>query len=69
MNHKTSFMLMLPFFSRRQGQGIDTLEIERALKNEGQLGAAIDQDICTFFEYRTRAQSYTPCYHYFKKVF
>ena len=41
INGKTSFMMMLPFFSRRQGQGIDTKEIERALNHEGQLGSTI----------------------------
>ena len=31
INSKPQFMLMLPFFSRRQGQGIDSIEIKRAL--------------------------------------
>lgn len=33
------------------------------------MGSAVDKDICVFFEYKRRVQSYSPCLTYFKKAF
>lgn len=33
------------------------------------MGSRIENGICTFYEYSKRAQSYVPCYVYFKKAF
>lgn len=68
-NPSPSFILLLPFFSRRSGQGIDSKEIKRIVDKEERVGAKIQKGICTFYEYNNRIQSFTPCYTYFKQAF
>lgn len=68
-NYKPKFMLLLPFFSRRAGQGIDTKQILKLYENQERMGSRIDKGICTFYEHNRRMQSFVPCYAYFKKVF
>ena len=48
-------MMMLPFFSRRKGEGIDTKDIQKAYNNGEQISSAIENGICTFFEHSKRA--------------
>lgn len=63
-------MLLLPFFARRGGQGIDTKQIKKLYeKQEQKLGARIEDGICTVYEYAKRMKSYVPCYNYYKKAF
>lgn len=68
-NYKPKFMLLLPFFARRGGQGIDAKQIQKLYESQERMGSRIENHICTFYEYNKRMQSYVPCYTYFKKVF
>jgi hypothetical protein len=63
------YFILLPFFSRRQRQGIKTTEVFRALQSSGFIYQNIENSICTFVEAKTHVQSYVPCYSYFNTSF
>ncbi len=60
---------MLPFFSRRQRQGIKSKQIHKALQTNGFIYQNVENGICTFVEEGTHVQSYVPCFKYFKMAF
>ena len=63
------YFILLPFFSRRQRQGIKTSQIFKALSKNGFIYQNMENGICTFVERSTNAQSYVPCFKYFNQSF
>lgn len=62
--HSPKFILLLPFFSRRAGQGVSSKEILQ-LSAKKELGSSIEKGICVFYEYDKRTKIFLPCYQYF----
>lgn len=68
--HDIKYFLLLQFFANKLGEGaINAEDASIRLNKNGVAFAQVENGSCSFYEHKTKAQYWIPCYAYFETAF